>query len=66
MAMLPTPPAAPVTTTGPPPGRTPPASSPRTQSIAVRPAVPMPIACWLVSVSGRLTSQSAFTRWRWL
>ena len=37
---------------------------PSTHSIAVEPAVPMPIACTLLSPTGRRTSQPDFTRWR--
>ena len=45
MAMLPTPPAAPVTTTSPRSGPRPCSSSATTQSMAVNPAVPIAMAC---------------------
>ncbi len=45
MATLPTPPAAPVTITGPFAGATPCSSSAMTQSMAVYPAVPIAMAC---------------------
>ena len=57
MATLPTPPAAPVTSTSPFPGVTPCRSSARTQSMAVYPAVPMAMACVDVKAEGVATSQ---------
>jgi hypothetical protein len=59
---LPTPPAAPVTRTGPRSGVTPWSSRARTHSIAVYPAVPMAIVCAAVNAAGFGTSQSPGTR----
>ncbi len=56
--MLPTPPVAPVTRTSPRSFVRPRRSSAITQSIAVKPAVPMVIASRVVMPSGRRTSQS--------
>ena len=58
----PTPPAAPVTITGPSFGVRPCFSSASTESIAVKPAVPIAIASRVVMPSGRRTSQSPLTR----
>ena len=63
--MEPTPPDAPVTSTGAWPGTRPCASSAMTASIAVSPAVPTAIACFEESPSGSGTSQSALTRAFW-
>ena len=62
MATDPTPPAAPVTTTGPLFGDRPCFSSASTASIAVKPAVPIAIASRADRPSGRRTSQSPLTR----
>ena len=61
-AVEPTPPVAPVTSTGPPSGVTPCRSSRATDSAAVNPAVPIAIACRAVIPSGKGTTQSAGTR----
>ena len=61
-ATEPTPPAAPVTTTGPSPGCTPAVSSSITHSIAVNPAVPIAIAVRALIDSGRRTSHSDCNR----
>ena len=65
MATLPTPPAAPVTSTSPSPGFRPCSSSAMTASIAVKPAVPIAIARLLLSAAGSATSQSPLTRAFW-
>ena len=62
MATEPTPPAAPVTSTGPWPGCIPWSSSAITASMAVKPAVPTAIAWRAVMPWGSGTSQSALTR----
>ena len=62
VATLPTPPAAPVTSTSPPSGRSPFASSARTASIAVKPAVPIAIVSASARPSGTGTSHSPRTR----
>ena len=59
--MPPTPPPAPVTTTGPSPGFTPCPSSAMTASMAVNPAVPSAMAWRKDRPSGRLTSHSGAT-----
>ena len=61
LATDPTPPAAPVIKTGPFSGFNPCASSDITENIAVMPAVPTAIACFVEIPSGNPTSQSAFT-----
>ena len=58
-AVLPTPPLAPVTSTGPSPGRSPWSSSAATLIAAVKPAVPIAIASRAVSPSGSGTTQPA-------
>ena len=63
-AMLPTPPVAPVTATGPLPVRKPLRSSRTTDSAAVKPAVPRIIASRRDSPAGSRTTQSAGTRTR--
>ena len=60
--MLPTPPAAPVTSTGPASGMMPASSSVMTHSMAVRPAVPIVIALRASSPSGMGTSHSGLAR----
>ena len=60
--MLPTPPVAPVTSTGPSSGETPWRSSRATDSAPVKPAVPIAIACVTLSPSGSGTTQPAGTR----
>ena len=60
--MLPTPPVAPVTSTGPPSADTPWRSSRATESAAVKPAVPIAIACTGDSPSGSGTTHSDGTR----
>ena len=62
MATLPTPPAAPVTSTGPLFGVTPCRSSASTHSMAVYPAVPIAIASAAENAAGFCTSQSPLTR----
>ena len=62
--MEPTPPDAPVTSTGPAAGERPASSRAITASIALNPAVPMDIASRAPSPSGSGTSQSPFTRAR--
>ncbi len=62
MAMLPTPPLAPVTTIGPIPGVWPLISIRYRDSAAVNPAVPMAIVSNRVRPAGSGTSQSAGTR----
>jgi len=61
-ATLPTPPLAPVTSTGPSPGRRPCSSSAMTDSPAVNPAVPMAIASRVDRPSPNGTTQFAGTR----
>ncbi len=60
--MLPTPPVAPVTATGPWSGRSPCRSSRTTPRAAVKPAVPRAIASNSDSPSGSGTTQSPGTR----
>ena len=62
MAIEPTPPVAPVTTTGPMSGRWPFSSIRWIASAAVKPAVPSSIALRSVRPSGSGTSQSAGSR----
>ena len=62
MATLPTPPAAPVTSTGPLPGLTPCRSSASTQSMAVYPAVPIAMHSAGENCGGIFKSQSPLTR----
>ncbi len=61
--MLPTPPAAPVTSTSPP-ASMPWRSSAITHSMAVKPAVPMAMACRGLMPSGSFTSHSDLARAR--
>ena len=61
-ATLPTPPAAPVTSTSPASGLSPCRSRAITASIAVNPAVPIAIARRALSRSGRRTRYDALTR----
>src|SRR5579883_2983335 len=61
-ATLPTPPAAPVTSTSPMPGLRPCASSAATAIIAVKPAVPIAIARLVESAAGSFTSIAASLR----
>src|SRR5262245_3985584 len=61
-AVLPTPPLAPVTSTGPSPGRRPRASSAATDIAAVNPAVPTAIASRALNPSGSGTTQPAGSR----
>ena len=60
--MEPTPPVAPVTSTGPSPGSSPWRSSRAIASAAVKPAVPIAIACVVLIPSGSGTTQSSGTR----
>ena len=62
IAVDPTPPEAPVTSTGPVSGSSPRASSSAIDSAAVNPAVPMAIASRAVRPAGNGTIQSAGTR----
>ncbi len=62
--MDPTPPPAPVTSTSPDPGSTPPRSSASTESIAVKPAVPTAAARAAENPAGTRTSDAAGTRTR--
>ena len=61
-ARQPTPPVAPVTTTGPLSGVVPLRASASTASAAVKPAVPIAIASNVVSASGIRTTQADGTR----
>ncbi len=61
-AILPTPPAAPVTSTSPRSGVTPCSSRASTDSMAVNPAVPMAIVSRALSPSGTFTSHSLLSR----
>ena len=63
--MLPTPPEAPVTSTGPSPARRPRCSSRWRERAAVKPAVPMVAACLGSRPSGSGTTHSAGTRASW-
>jgi hypothetical protein len=60
--MLPTPPEAPVTTTGPSPGASPFCSSRWSESAAVNPAVPTMAAWRVLRPVGNGTTHSAGTR----
>ena len=65
IAKLPTPPAAPVTSTSPSAGFTPCFCNAMTHSIAVYPAVPIAKACLAVKPFGNGISQSALTLACW-
>ena len=62
MAIVPTPPVAPVTITGPPDGVTPFRSRSTTESAAVKPAVPIVITSDMLIPAGTGTTQPAGTR----
>ena len=61
-ALLPTPPVAPVTKTGPAAAVSPRSSSATTDNAAVNPAVPIAMAWRASNPSGSATSQSTGTR----